>query len=305
MWNKEQPSEARAAKRAAEETRLQEVHGGSAGLADHRASVAAAAASVAAGKRIAQLREAIRALRPGALPPAELPTYCASKAAAKTAYHLTEKELKELPLNTQNYAPNYSCGTLLLAAARRKHGGPGFEQWRQSVADAQAKVRRAGPMEELANLEAQYPAFKIYARKAAEDDAAKLEAKASEAEAKAKAAEAAAKSLRAKAKTAREKAVRIGAAEAGPTSSADPASSGTAAEKRKGTVVEVGVAAAASSGSPAAPVKLAPLSLYERLCRLFVKVTLKDSVGLNPHPETLRDYRSKPTIMPLVNHIRT
>ena len=291
MWNKEQLSEARAAKRAAEETRLQEVHGGSAGLADHRASVAAAAASVAAGKRIAQLREAIRALRPGALPPAELPTYCASKAAAKTAYHLTEKELKELPLNTQNYAPNYSCGTLLLAAARRKHGGPGFEQWRQSVADAQAKVQRAGPMEELANLEAQYPAFKIYARKAAEDDAAKLEAKASEAEAKAKAAEAAAKSLRAKAKTAREKAVRIGAAEAGPTSSADPASSGTAAEKRKGIVVEVGVAAAASSGSPAAPVKLAPLFMSD--CeRLYVKVTLKDSIGLNPHPETLRDQQS-------------
>ena len=305
MWNKEQLSEARAAKRAAEETRLQEVHGGSAGLADHRASVAAAAASVAAGKRIAQLREAIRALRPGALPPAELPTYCASKAAAKTAYHLTEKELKELPLNTQNYAPNYSCGTLLLAAARRKHGGPGFEQWRQSVADAQAKVQRAGPMEELAaNLEAQYPAFKISARKAAEDDAAKLEAKASEAEAKAKAAEAAAKSLRAKAKTAREKAVRIGAAEAGPTSSADPASSGTAAEKRKGIVVEVGVAAAASSGSPAAPVKLAPLFMSD--CeRLYVKVTLKDSIGLNPHPETLRDYRSKPTIIQLVNHIRT
>ena len=40
----------------------------------------------------------LRALRPGALPPAELPTYCASKAAAKTAYHLTEKELKELPM---------------------------------------------------------------------------------------------------------------------------------------------------------------------------------------------------------------
>jgi hypothetical protein len=33
--------------------------------------------------------------------------------------------------------------------------------------------------------------------------------------------------------------------------------------------------------------------------------TLKDSIGLNPHPETFRDYRSKPTIMPLVNHIRT
>ena len=27
--------------------------------------------------------------------------------------------------------------------------------------------------------------------------------------------------------------------------------------------------------------------------------TLKDSIGLNPHPETLRDYRSKPTIMQL------
>ena len=35
------------------------------------------------------------------------------------------------------------------------------------------------------------------------------------------------------------------------------------------------------------------------------RYTLKDSICLNPHPETLRDYRSKPTIMPLVNHIRT
>ena len=26
---------------------------------------------------------------------------------------------------------------------------------------------------------------------------------------------------------------------------------------------------------------------------------LKDSIGLNPHPKTLRDYRSKPTIMQL------
>jgi hypothetical protein len=33
--------------------------------------------------------------------------------------------------------------------------------------------------------------------------------------------------------------------------------------------------------------------------------TLTDSIGLNPHPETLRDYRSKPTIIQLVNHIRT
>ena len=35
------------------------------------------------------------------------------------------------------------------------------------------------------------------------------------------------------------------------------------------------------------------------------RYTLKDSIGLNPHPETLRDYRSKPTIIQLVNHIRT
>ena len=33
--------------------------------------------------------------------------------------------------------------------------------------------------------------------------------------------------------------------------------------------------------------------------------SMKDSIGLNPHPETLRDYRSKPTIIQLVNHIRT
>jgi hypothetical protein len=33
--------------------------------------------------------------------------------------------------------------------------------------------------------------------------------------------------------------------------------------------------------------------------------TLKDSIGLNSHPEMLRDYRSKPTIMQLVNHVRT
>jgi len=32
---------------------------------------------------------------------------------------------------------------------------------------------------------------------------------------------------------------------------------------------------------------------------------LKDSIGLNPHPKLLRDYRSKPTIMQLGNHIRT
>ena len=32
------------------------------------------------------------------------------------------------------------------------------------------------------------------------------------------------------------------------------------------------------------------------------RFTLKDSIGLNPHPETLRDYRSKPTINNL-NHI--
>ena len=35
------------------------------------------------------------------------------------------------------------------------------------------------------------------------------------------------------------------------------------------------------------------------------RYTLKDSIGLNPHPDTLRDYRSKPTIIQLVNHIRT
>ena len=35
------------------------------------------------------------------------------------------------------------------------------------------------------------------------------------------------------------------------------------------------------------------------------RYTLKDSIGLNPHPETLRDYRSKPTIIQLVDHIRT
>jgi hypothetical protein len=35
------------------------------------------------------------------------------------------------------------------------------------------------------------------------------------------------------------------------------------------------------------------------------RYTLKDSIGLNPHPKTLRDYRSKPAIIQLVNHIRT
>ena len=35
------------------------------------------------------------------------------------------------------------------------------------------------------------------------------------------------------------------------------------------------------------------------------RYTLADSIGLNPHPKTLRDYRSKPSIMQLVNHIRT
>ena len=35
------------------------------------------------------------------------------------------------------------------------------------------------------------------------------------------------------------------------------------------------------------------------------RYTLEDSIGLNPRPKTLRDYRSKPTIMQLVNHIRT
>jgi len=29
------------------------------------------------------------------------------------------------------------------------------------------------------------------------------------------------------------------------------------------------------------------------------RYTLKDSIGLNPHPETLRDYLSKPTIIQL------
>ena len=33
------------------------------------------------------------------------------------------------------------------------------------------------------------------------------------------------------------------------------------------------------------------------------RYTLKDSIGLNPHPETLRDYRSKPTIIQLEPHI--
>jgi len=31
----------------------------------------------------------------------------------------------------------------------------------------------------------------------------------------------------------------------------------------------------------------------------------KDSIGLNPHPKTLRNYRSKATIVLLVNYIRT
>ena len=37
-----------------------------------------------------------------------------------------------------------------------------------------------------------------------------------------------------------------------------------------------------------------------------IRGILKDSIGLNPHPKskTLRDYRSKPTIIQLVNHIR-
>ena len=35
------------------------------------------------------------------------------------------------------------------------------------------------------------------------------------------------------------------------------------------------------------------------------RLKIKDLIGLNPHPETLRDYRSKPTIIQLVNHIRT
>ena len=32
-------------------------------------------------------------------------------------------------------------------------------------------------------------------------------------------------------------------------------------------------------------------------CPLLLWDTLKDSIGLNPHPETLRAYRSKPTII--------
>ena len=35
------------------------------------------------------------------------------------------------------------------------------------------------------------------------------------------------------------------------------------------------------------------------------RYTLKESIGLNPHPKALRDYRSKSTIMRLVNHTRT
>jgi hypothetical protein len=62
------------------------------------------------------------------------------------------------------------------------------------------------------------------------------------------------------------------------------------------------------AAQPSAPVQLVQLlralgdGASPRPRKKGTRFTLKDSIGLNPHPETLRDYRSKPTINNL-NHI--
>ena len=68
-----------------------------------------------------------------------------------------------------------------------------------------------------------------------------------------------------------------------------------------------------STGPPPRYIRMATNNLHTLnrrrgragFCRLLLWDTLKFSIGLNPHPETLHDYRSKPTIMQVVNHIRT
>jgi hypothetical protein len=68
-----------------------------------------------------------------------------------------------------------------------------------------------------------------------------------------------------------------------------------------------------STGPPPRYIRMATNNLHTLnrrrgragFCRLLLWDTLKYSIGLNPHPETLHDYGSKPTIMQVVNHIRT
>lgn len=254
VWNKAQLSEARAQKRQQEERRQEEAHGGAAGLAAHRAKLAAAEAHHAAASKVRTLRESIAELQPGRTLPACLPSFCASKAAAKRAYFLTDKDLKSV---------NYQDGEMLLKAAQKKHGALGFNQKRQAAADDEVAPRRLSLEAELCALESKYPDLKISARKAAEVDAARLEAEAREAEVKAAAAAATAKVLRTKANAARGKAQRLASEEGGGGSGASSSSApvaATASGKRKAP--ELG--AASDGESPAVPSKLAPIFMMQK-----------------------------------------